>query len=84
MKAISTPGLHAEEEVGALLAEAKIMSEIRHPNVVQLFGVCLEKNHLCILSELCAKGSLQDILHDPSVELTMKDKVSCLFGLFGL
>jgi serine/threonine protein kinase len=80
VKEISTPGLQVEEELGALLAEAKIMSEIRHPNVVQLFGVCLERDHLCILSELCEKGSLADILHDSSVDLSMKDKLWLAVG----
>lgn len=46
--------------------EAKIMRQLRHPNIVQFMGVCLEKPDLCIITEFLERGSLFDILVDPS------------------
>lgn len=61
------------------LKEAKIMKyfihlptmtnrprQLRHPNIVQFMGVCLEKPDLCIITEFLERGSLFEILIDPS------------------
>lgn len=44
--------------------EAQIMRRLRHPCLTLFMGVSLEHPHLCILTELVARGSLFDIIHD--------------------
>ncbi|XP_060030207.1 tyrosine-protein kinase CSK isoform X2 [Erinaceus europaeus] len=47
----------------AFLAEASVMTQLRHRNLVQLLGVILEeKSGLFIVTEFMAKGSLVDYL----------------------
>ncbi|XP_041966330.1 tyrosine-protein kinase CSK-like [Alosa sapidissima] len=47
----------------AFVAEASIMTQMRHPNLVQLLGVIVEENgSLFIVTEFMAKGSLADYL----------------------
>ena len=40
--------------------EARLLSSLRHPNIVQFMGLCTEP--ACIITELCAKGSLTDVI----------------------
>jgi len=51
-----------------VLKEAFPMAQLRHPNIVQLLGVCRDDKHgLMIVLELCEGGSLADYLakHGP-------------------
>ena len=38
------------------------MSSLRHPNIVQFMGLCTEP--ACIITELCDKGSLTDVIRN--------------------
>lgn len=49
------------------MKEAFIMRQLRHPNVLQVLGVCLEPP--CIVMEYMPKGSLFQLIHNPSVSL---------------
>jgi hypothetical protein len=40
--------------------EADIMLNLRHPNVVQIMGICTDPP--CLVTEFCAKGSMTDCL----------------------
>ncbi|KAJ3596472.1 hypothetical protein NHX12_002879 [Muraenolepis orangiensis] len=46
----------------AFVAEASVMTQLRHNNLVQLLGVILEKGSLFIVTEFMTKGSLVDYL----------------------
>lgn len=46
------------------------MRRLRHPSLTLFMGVSLEHPHLCILTELCSRGSLFDIIHDEHAALT--------------
>ena len=43
-------------------ADARAMAQVRHENVVQLRGVCLDLRHLCLLMEYAERGSVLDVL----------------------
>ena len=36
--------------------EAKVMTKLRHPNLVQLFGLCIEHRPICIVTEFMKHG----------------------------
>ncbi|KAL4422446.1 hypothetical protein ABPG75_008643 [Micractinium tetrahymenae] len=49
-----------EAHLERLMAEAAVMANLRHPNIVTFMGLCTFPT--CIVSEYCAKGSLTDVL----------------------
>eukprot|EP00117_Sycon_ciliatum_P002284 scpid27812/ scgid7580/ Mitogen-activated protein kinase kinase kinase 10 len=57
--------LDDDEENGPekeVLREARLFSLLRHPNIVELFGVCLEAPNFCLVMELCRGGALSRLL----------------------
>ena len=44
------------------LAEASVMTDLRHPHLVQLIGVSLDEKPVFIITEFMEKGSLVDYL----------------------
>jgi hypothetical protein len=45
------------------LREAHVLSKLRHPNLLMLYGVCLEAGQEMIVTELVDGGSLFDSIH---------------------
>lgn len=43
--------------------EIEIMASIRHPNVVNFIGACHTPPNVCLVTEYCARGSLDHLLH---------------------
>lgn len=46
------------------LEEAAIMKEMKHPNLVQLLGVCTQEPPFYIVTEFMSKGNLLDYLRN--------------------
>ena len=46
------------------LEEAAIMKEMRHPNLVQLLGVCTREPPYYIVTEFMSRGNLLDYLRN--------------------
>lgn len=44
--------------------EAALLCFLEHPNVVHTYGVCILPPSMCIVMELCERGSLYDVLHN--------------------
>jgi len=59
----------SEKELLEFKKEFHIMSTIQSPYIVFFFGACLEPK-LCMVMELCSRGSLYHAIQEPSVELT--------------
>ncbi|XP_059494328.1 tyrosine-protein kinase ABL1-like isoform X2 [Stegostoma tigrinum] len=55
-------------EVEEFLKEAAVMKEIKHPNLVQLLGVCTREPPFYIITEFMTHGNLLDYLRDCSKE----------------
>lgn len=55
--------------------EAERHGILRHPNIVSLYGVCLEPNHYSMILELMVQGSLYNLLHS-SCELPWPMRMS--------
>jgi len=49
--------------------ELKQMRDVRHDNLAQFMGACVDNPNICILFQYCPKGSLQDILENEDVKL---------------
>jgi len=45
-----------------VLQEAKLFWTMRHPNIMQLKGICFEKPHFCLIMEYAKGGSLGRLL----------------------
>jgi serine/threonine protein kinase len=71
-----------------VLQEAKLFWALRHPNIIQLIGVCLEQPNFCLIMEYAKGGSLGRLLSvrkngfPPYVLIKWAQQVSqCMFYL---
>eukprot|EP01087_Luapelamoeba_hula_P014010 TRINITY_DN4045_c1_g1_i2.p1 TRINITY_DN4045_c1_g1~~TRINITY_DN4045_c1_g1_i2.p1 ORF type:complete len:1175 (+),score=133.84 TRINITY_DN4045_c1_g1_i2:590-4114(+) len=49
------------------VSEVKVMTQLRHPNVVLFMGACTKPPNLCIIMEFMELGSLYDVIHNELV-----------------
>ncbi|XP_019624216.1 PREDICTED: uncharacterized protein LOC109469896 [Branchiostoma belcheri] len=67
----------AGSTVSAFLQEAEMMMRLYHPNLVQLYGVCSEKDPVLIITEFMANGSLEKYLrHGQGSGFTLMELVN--------
>ncbi|XP_017564963.2 atrial natriuretic peptide receptor 1 [Pygocentrus nattereri] len=64
-----------------LLTELKQCRDLTHQNICKLIGACLDPPQPVILTEYCAKGSLQDILKNESIKLDWSFKCSLMLDI---
>ncbi|XP_028108511.1 probable L-type lectin-domain containing receptor kinase S.7, partial [Camellia sinensis] len=57
---------HSHEGKTEFLAELTIIASLRHKNLVQLQGWCVEKDELLLVYEFMPNGSLDQVLYDQS------------------
>ncbi|XP_015787286.1 atrial natriuretic peptide receptor 1-like [Tetranychus urticae] len=53
----------------ALLMELKQMRETLHENLSRFVGLCTEEPNRAIITELCLRGSLRDLLENEAIQL---------------
>ena len=75
-----------EKKSAAFLKEITAISQLKHENIVEFYGVCLDSN--CIVMELMEGGQLHEYLITQSQNLNLYDligKKTCLkkVGLSG-
>eukprot|EP01062_Namystynia_karyoxenos_P025375 TRINITY_DN19985_c0_g2_i1.p1 TRINITY_DN19985_c0_g2~~TRINITY_DN19985_c0_g2_i1.p1 ORF type:complete len:698 (+),score=176.96 TRINITY_DN19985_c0_g2_i1:84-2096(+) len=51
-----------EDEIIEWKLEVKVMTRLRHPNVLLLIGACFQQSELMIVTELCDRGTLRDVI----------------------
>lgn len=54
-----------KQRVAALqefLYETRVLSQLRHPNILSFIGVCIEPGHECIITEYMSHGNIYDLL----------------------
>ncbi|XP_053387554.1 atrial natriuretic peptide receptor 1-like isoform X6 [Mercenaria mercenaria] len=52
-----------------LLMEIKKIKDLASDHIVRFIGACIDPPHMCILTEYCQKGSLQDVLENEQIKL---------------
>ncbi len=63
----------------SFIEEVRIMTTLRHPNVVLFMGACTKPPTLCIVMEYMALGNLHDVLHNeliPDIPDALKIKMA--------
>ena len=63
-------GKQKKQLLADLKNEVRILSQLRHPNVVLYMGVCTKIPDVFIVTELCPRRSLFEVIHDPSIALS--------------
>ena len=60
--------------VGRFREEIRLMSTLRHPNVLLFIGAVMDPSagNMCLVTEFCEHGNLYDFLHDPNEKMTWK------------
>ncbi|KAG1954993.1 atrial natriuretic peptide receptor [Pimephales promelas] len=65
----------------SVIAEFNMLKEMKHENLVQFFGVCIEPPNVCIVMQYCKKGSLKDVLWNSEMELDWMFKFSFAYDI---
>lgn len=88
IKLIFTVDLNPEI-IHRVCKEAQLLSQINHPNVVEIFGVSVFPPSVCLVLEICHYGSLSDVIRGknsasgggrPPLPLTHADKMYLALG----
>ncbi|XP_074638228.1 atrial natriuretic peptide receptor 2-like isoform X3 [Acropora palmata] len=53
----------------AVLLELKQIRDVHHVNLTKFFGACVDAPNICILTEFCSRGSLQEIILNEEIKL---------------
>uniref|UniRef100_A0A8C6N5G1 Guanylate cyclase n=1 Tax=Mus spicilegus TaxID=10103 RepID=A0A8C6N5G1_MUSSI len=61
--------------------EVCLMCELKHENIVPFFGVCTEPPNICIVTQYCKKGSLQDVMRNSDHEIDWIFKLSFAYDI---
>lgn len=59
------------EALADFAQEMKVMKELRHPNIVEYMGVCLQKPKLCIITEYLPNGCLEKYMTKKAIKSTV-------------
>ncbi|KAG0007062.1 hypothetical protein BGZ80_005045 [Entomortierella chlamydospora] len=51
-----------EMDIAEIKHEIDVLKQLRHENIIRFIGVCTDKKHLCIVTELCENGDLYDFM----------------------
>ena len=52
-----------EKKIKEVKVEIDMLSNLSHPNIVQCYGFCMDKDFINIFLEYVGEGSLSDYLH---------------------
>lgn len=69
-----------EDSISSFQNEARLMCSLRHKNIVNTFGVCLQKPRLGIVMEYCKQGSLATYI-SKHLFTCIKDKIAILLDI---
>ncbi|XP_030637651.1 atrial natriuretic peptide receptor 1 [Chanos chanos] len=61
-----------------VLFELKHMRDVQNEHLTRFIGACIDHPNICIITEYCSRGSLQDILENESITLDWMFKYSLI------
>mmetsp|Transcript_57155 Transcript_57155/g.134530 ORF Transcript_57155/g.134530 Transcript_57155/m.134530 type:complete len:311 (-) Transcript_57155:39-971(-) len=65
-----------DEDVQAFYAEAEMLSNLRHPHILQFYGATITDSNMLILTELCSFGSLRQVLSDDKIGIPVDRRLN--------
>lgn len=67
-----------QDKLRDFLDEVQIMSKVLNPHVVLLLGACTvgPTSEWCMVTELCSRGDLENLLYNPETKLSWNKKFS--------
>ena len=68
--------MRKKETIKEFLKEALVVSQLKHENIVQFFGICLDIEEDCLIMELIKGGELLDYLRSNGHLLTLDDQIN--------
>ncbi|KAJ1278906.1 hypothetical protein BS78_04G114800 [Paspalum vaginatum] len=71
----------SEQGLREFMAEVRVMTQLRHRNVVKLVGWCDSNKRLLLVYELMAQGSLDKHLYNPERILTWQERYKIALDL---
>lgn len=80
IKALYAHNLPGEGEQ-SLVQEARVMSKLKHKNVVRFYGICKEPGHYAILMGLMPRGDLHTLLNDKDQKLPWTQRWKFAIGI---
>ncbi|XP_049524933.1 atrial natriuretic peptide receptor 1 [Dermacentor silvarum] len=75
IKPLNVKKIHVNRQ---LLAEIKLIHDLTHENLVRFVGLCLEDPNVSIITELCTRGSLRDMLENEEINIDWMFKCSMI------
>ncbi|CAK9102821.1 unnamed protein product [Durusdinium trenchii] len=76
IKQITEDARMRSEQQLAFVREMSVLTQVRHENLVQLYGVCLDSPPLRIVTEFCGGGAAFELLHgSPHIDLVYSQQI---------
>ncbi|WVZ50892.1 hypothetical protein U9M48_002099 [Paspalum notatum var. saurae] len=69
------------QRVNDFNSEVKVITQLKHKNIVELVGWCRTNEKLLLVYELMAKGSLSDVLHKSEENLSWEQRYKIILDL---
>ncbi|KAG2381524.1 hypothetical protein C9374_006513 [Naegleria lovaniensis] len=64
--------------------EVMLLVQLRHPNIISFYGICISESQMCMVVELGQNGSLEEMIKEMKkgkMKMTFKEKLKILIGI---
>eukprot|EP01119_Soliformovum_irregulare_P025245 TRINITY_DN92_c0_g2_i1.p1 TRINITY_DN92_c0_g2~~TRINITY_DN92_c0_g2_i1.p1 ORF type:complete len:736 (+),score=176.03 TRINITY_DN92_c0_g2_i1:89-2296(+) len=69
------------EEMQGFYQEIETLSQLRHPNIVTMFGYCKKDGYLCLVTEFVRGGDLSSHIHDLGREIDLHLQLDLMISI---
>jgi len=60
-----------QEEINSFYKEIELLSQLRHPSIVQLYGFTKKEGYICLVTQYIEGGNLEKCLRNPQLQLDL-------------